>query len=245
VLPGFGASQFFPPAFALAFAFHPGLALLFGVATLLSTQRGQVLGLLIALVSVSAPGVGRIPEALRAAWMRPRRVLVMAAIMIPLIALAVLVATKSSESFTLLLSKYASFFSGKDESSAIRAGHIAGYLQTAHDTPMELIWGVGPGSSFYNAVSGDQIFMTEMVILIYAFWYGWLYTIVFYAWIAMNLYSLAHRSTGRFDATLVAAGVVLIIVGNLNPVMLTPLAFFFLALLRARRLELAPIPRVT
>jgi hypothetical protein len=41
-----------------------------------------------------------------------------------------------------------------------------------------------------------------------------------------------------FDAALLSACAVLLIIGNINPVMLTPLAFIFIALLRARLLEL-------
>jgi hypothetical protein len=237
-LPGFGAAQAFPAAFALSFAFHPALALLIAVATVLGTQRGQVIGLVLALILVLGRRWRRIPFTFREIWRRPKRGLAVVALMLPVIVLGIVVALKSSEAISLLLSKYTLLISGQDESSSIRVAHLTGYWQTARDSPMELLWGVGPRASFYNAVSGDQVFMTEMVVLIYAFWYGWLYTVAFYAWIGWTLYRLFKTSRDRFDAALFSACAVLVIVGNINPVMLTPLAFIFLALLRARRLEL-------
>jgi hypothetical protein len=238
VLPGFGAAQAFPAAFSLAFAFSPGLALLIAVATVLGTQRGQVVGLVLGLVFNLARTWRRMPVSFLENRRTPKHNVVLAVAMVPVIALGVVVASKSGEAISLLVQKYTLFISGQDESSSIRAAHLIGYWQTVRDSPLELVWGVGPGASFYNAVTGDQIFMTEMVFVIYAFWYGWLYVVLFYAWIGWSLYQLLRSSRDRFDSALFAACVVLVIVGNINPVMLTPLAFLFLATLRARRLEL-------
>jgi hypothetical protein len=237
-VPAFGASQTFPVIFPLAFVLHPALSLIIVLATLLGTQRGQVLGLLVALLIVLAGSWWTIPAMVRRIWRQPTRAFIALAVLAPVAALCIYVINKSSDAFILLSSKYSSLLSGQDESSLIRAAHLVGYWDTVRASPQDLVWGVGPGASFYNAVSGDQVFMTEMVILIYAFWYGWLYTLAFYAWLVTQLYLLARMSRDRFDKALVAACAVLVIIGNINPVMLTPLAFIFLAMLRCRRFEI-------
>lgn len=47
-----------------------------------------------------------------------------------------------------------------------------------------------------------------------------------------------RQSCKRFDVALVIAIIILLITGNMNPLLHTPLAFIYLALARARRLEL-------
>ena len=144
-----------------------------------------------------------------------------------------------SNMISVLMYKYELLTSLQDESSLIRLGHIAGYWQCIKEAPHGLLWGFGPNVHIYDAVRGVQISMTEMVILMYLYWYGWIYSIIFFAWIVFGLWGLLRHSRKRFDSALATAIVVLLIIGNINPVMLTPLAFIFLALFRVRRLELA------
>lgn len=237
-LPGFGAAQAFPVGFSLALALYPILSVILALATVLGTQRGQVVGVVLALCFMLIQTMVLIKAKLWQILHKPIKAL-------NVVILAVLIALTGAvavyflgDVITLLLYKYELFFSGQDESSSVRLGHIAGYLECIYLSPQGMIWGFGPSTTIYNSVIGDKIYMTEMVVLMYLFWYGWLYTFLFYAWIGHGMLDLLKRSRKRFDAAMLTACAVLVITGNINPVMLTPLAFIFLALLRTRLLEL-------
>lgn len=237
-LPGFGAAQAFPVGFALAYAFHPVLPIIIALATLLGTQRGQVLGLIVACLLILIQTRSHIAVGLGQTLRKPLKAMNLLIIVVIIGLTTASVAHYMSDVVSLLLYKFELLFSGNDESSSIRFGHIAGYLECINLSPMGMLWGFGPSTTIYNAVVGEKVFMTEMVFLMYLFWYGWIYTLLFYAWIGRGLLGLQNRSRKNFDVALLTACVVLVVIGNVNPVMLTPLAFIFLALLRARLLEL-------
>jgi len=239
-LPSFGASQAFPVGFSLALASHPVSAVILAAAIILQIQRGQVLGLIFSLVLMLAQmrrmilvGLGKIPKVSR----RAMKIIVLLVLLI--LAMGVTITFYMGDIISVLMHKYRLIISLQDESTLVRLGHIEGYWLYVKEAPLGLLWGFGPNAYFFNTVTGYPVFMTEMVILIYIFWYGWLYTTIFYAWIGFGLCSLLKHSRKPFDSALVTALVVLLIIGNINPVMFTPMSFFFLALVRARRFELA------
>lgn len=235
----FGPSQAFPLAFTFALIYYPVNAIILASSAIIGGSRGQLLGILLSSVLMLL--------LLRACRLGlQRKGYKISKKFIKGLALAVLfiggfgavISLLMPDLVSLMLYKYELLASFKDESSFIKLGHFAGYWQVISEAPLGIFWGVGPDTLIYNPVSGRQIFMTEIVILIYMIWYGWIYSIIFVAWIIFGLWRLLRQSCARFDVALVVAVIILLIIGNINPLMQTPLAFILLALARVRRLEL-------
>lgn len=237
-LPGFGAAQAFPVAFSLAIFYNLAFSIFLLLAVLFGTQRGQILGLIVSLVMASYCYRRSIFSCIRGHVFRFR--ILMSSVFVFIVGLVVYryFLIFFTRHVFLLSTKYNLLISGHDESASIRYGHLMGYLQRLSDSPCSVLWGFGPGAWVFNPTLNKNVFMFESVFLVYVLWYGLFYTILFYFWILYEIISLRRLSKTPFDTSLVTACVTLLIVGNINPVMLTPLAFIFLALIHARKMEL-------
>jgi hypothetical protein len=235
-IPAFGASQAFPVAFALALGQNPVGAFLLAAATILGTQRGQVLGLALgALILFLTRRKGAGPGEGGFRWSALSPLARAGVVLLGIVAVGG-IAVYLGNVISLLVAK-AGQLGAEDDSLLVRIGHVGAYLELASSDPLGLLWGYGPFRAVYNAFNGELMLMTEMVVLVYLLWYGVPYTVLFYGWIGASALHVLRAAEGIADRGLVAATVVLVTVGNINPVMLTPLAFLLLATLRARLLE--------
>jgi hypothetical protein len=238
-VPILSSAQAFPLAFTLALGLQPVAAIVLATATLLTTQRAQILGLALGAMLVYA-GLKKAGAGPDGSKVRSKKGLVVVGAVVVVTAAGVAIYLDKVLGIIMLKAER---IGGEDISLLTRLGHIDGYLDLVSANPLGVIWGYGPFVDLINSFTGDTITMTEMVVLIYLLWYGWIYTIGFYGWISLRGWQLARASAALLDWNLVAACIVLVLIGNVNPVMLTPIAFVLLAMIRARRLELEDAAR--
>jgi len=238
-IPCFSSSEFFPTGILFSLSHWPFWGVVIFLATVISAQRGLILGSLAsACIWFAYRLYARHKQdglAVKANW----KSLVMGVTSLSLVLVFVLYVGAASID---LFSGKARMSLQEDPSMQERLGHLDGYVQKVDRNPAGLIVGFGPQGSFVNPFTDSRIEMTEMVWLAYLLWYGLPYTLLFYLlyfFRVAQLWRLRHRAQfTRHDMALVIGCAALTIYGNVNPILLTPLAFLVFAILRVRTVEL-------
>lgn len=237
-LPRLGGYQSYPLMFILGLALSPLSSFFLMLAVIATTERGLAIGLVLGFIGMLKP--------LRAKWLKSKaskikasRRFISNSIKILLIsAIIYFVISYLDQIIALFVFKFKVIGDATDPSTSIRLGHVEGYLEKLQRHPLGLLWGFGPLAGIYNKSLGETIQMTELVVLMYILWYGLIYTIVFYAWAGGSIWGLFHKSNILFDRALAISCGVMVVIGNINPIMQMPIAFILFAMLRARSLEL-------
>lgn len=237
-LPRLGGYQSYPLMFILGLALSPLSSIFLMLAVLATTERGLAIGLVLGFSAMLKP--------LRAKWLKSKasKVKMSKRIVSNFIKIILLgtviwfVISYLDQIIALFVFKFKVIGDVSDPSALIRLGHVEGYLDKLYRHPLGLLWGFGPLAGIYNKPLGETIQMTELVILMYTLWYGLIYTIVFYSWAGGSIWELFHKSNILFDRSLAIACGVMVVIGNINPIMQMPIAFILFAMLRARSLEL-------
>jgi hypothetical protein len=238
-IPCFSSSEIFPTGVLFSLSHWPFWGIVIFLATVISAQRGLIIGSLASAFVWSIYLLYQRREnktlAIRASWK---------SLFISLTAITIIV------SFVMFVGAASiDLFSGKtkmsfqdDPSLQERLGHLDGYIQKVSQNPFNLIVGFGPKGSFVNTFTGAPIEMTEMVWLAYLLWYGLPYTILFYLLYFIRVAELWKlRNVAYFtrhDMALIIGCTMLTVYGNVNPILLTPLAFLVFSIMRIRTVEL-------
>lgn len=237
-LPRLGGYQSYPLVFILALALSPVSAIFLALAVLVTTERGLAIGLIM--------GFGAMFKPLRDKWLKVRHYnanrlkrIFLSSIKITLLGIFLLfILSYLDQIVSLFIFKFKIIGNINDPSGLIRLEHINGYLEKLYAHPLGFLWGFGPLAGIYNKALGETVQMTELVIIMYMLWYGFIYTIVFYGWVIYAILRLFYRSNTLFDRALAISCGVMVIIGNINPIMQMPIAFILFAMIRARTIEL-------
>lgn len=130
----------------------------------------------------------------------------------------------------------------EDESTLIRLGHFQGYRYMVEEQPLGLLFGFGPGAQLHNVYTGNLVSLTEIALLNIALWYGIPYAALFFGTLVLAAVKLARlrRRPGftRDDWGLALGALFFWLAGNTNPLLLSPITFFALMLIRVRTHEI-------
>jgi hypothetical protein len=111
---------------------------------------------------------------------------------------------------------------GEAETSQIRIGQLASFVDLMGEHPTYLIWGQGAGTGFYNAGRGGFSYRIELAHIDAIRQFGLLWFIAFSSCVAYVAFWLIH-SEARTDNGLGYALVSIFVAAGTNPLLITPL----------------------
>ena len=129
-----------------------------------------------------------------------------------------------------------------DISVLIRIGHIRGFINSLSDRWYSFFIGGGSFNKFTNTFTGTSFIYTELALINTSLIYGVLYTLALYATltsIAIRLYRKRRKSLHpEIEYIGLSIGfVVMLLIGNTNPVVNTPLMIITYMILKSRETQ--------
>lgn len=213
-------SMWLIPAFILSVGRHNFAALVIGVAAVCTLSTS--------IISFTLFGALLLNVALRS----PHAFSVKAVIGLFVLTLA---AGMMSDAFLdnagVLSEQVVSKFSSSSESSNIKLGHIQGVLQSLQESTLNLLFGTGPGSSFYSPGIGETTINIEPSHFNFVRQFGVLGGLIFFGYISYVI--ITGFRTDALGRRWSIGLLMLFIAAGTNPLLMSPVFVIVLIISRA------------